>query len=471
MDLKWIDGRGRAWTLAGPPPVNPDLLKRTRNLLGGPRAEQGSKWYSISAVSTVNAAGGKKKTSAEILIYDFIDPWGVDAGTFANDLNALEVDEIVVGINSPGGIVFDGIAIMNALKRHPAKVISRIDGLAASAASFIAMAGDEIQTSKYAEMMIHEARGVVMGTAEEMKEMQDLLVRHNESIASVYADRAGGEVKDWLKLMKNETWFTADEMVAAGLADTVIESSEADEAEAMKNQFDLTVFNYAGRRAAPAPATTNVGTARPKKGSETMDWKKKLGEKFGIDPTLDDEAFQTALDEKLAAAPSEPAPAEGNQPPQTDPAPAPAAPATSEPAPSESELSAAAAVLQRAGMVAVVGESLTALQAQSAQGAQAFEAMAAENDARTVEDAIRAGKIMPANRDGWIENLKLDRQAGGKLGYAEALKNAAAVFPVQEIGHGYNPDPGAQMSAGGGADDLGWFDSAPLEPASGSAND
>ncbi|WP_235717135.1 ATP-dependent Clp protease proteolytic subunit, partial [Mycolicibacterium goodii] len=79
---------------------------------------------------------------------------------------------------------------MNALKRHPARIVTRIDGLAASAASFIAMAGDEIQTSKYAEMMIHEARGVVMGTADDFKEMRDLLIRHNESIASVYADRA-----------------------------------------------------------------------------------------------------------------------------------------------------------------------------------------------------------------------------------------------------------------------------------------
>ncbi|MBU8834658.1 ATP-dependent Clp protease proteolytic subunit, partial [Mycolicibacterium goodii] len=107
----------------------------------------------------------------------------------------------------------------------------------------------------YAEMMIHEARGVVMGTADDFKEMRDLLIRHNESIASVYADRAGGDVKDWLKLMHNETWFTADEMVSAGLADRVIEaddeSSAADKAESLKNRFDLSVFNYAGRRSAP----------------------------------------------------------------------------------------------------------------------------------------------------------------------------------------------------------------------------
>ncbi|MBU8834654.1 Clp protease ClpP, partial [Mycolicibacterium goodii] len=106
--------------------------------------DEAKPWYRIEN----KASSGETKT-AEILIYDEIDPWfGVSAGDFANDLNALEADEIVVGINSPGGIVFDGIAIMNALKRHPARIVTRIDGLAASAASFIAMAGDEIQTSK-----------------------------------------------------------------------------------------------------------------------------------------------------------------------------------------------------------------------------------------------------------------------------------------------------------------------------------
>lgn len=405
--------------------------------------DEAKPWYRIE-----NKASDAGKKTAEILIYDEIDPfWGVSAGDFANDLNALEVDEIVVGINSPGGLVFDGIAIMNALKRHPAKVIARIDGLAASAASFIAMAGDEIQTSKYAEMMIHEARGVVMGTADDFKEMRDLLIRHNESIASVYADRAGGDVKDWLKLMKNETWFTADEMVAAGLADSIIEpadeSSAADEADSLKNRFDLTVFNFAGRRTAPAPEIRNQ--VRNERKDPKMGLKEQLAEKYGLDPELDDDAFTAAVDAKLAE----------QAPPAAD---APAAP-EAEPA-----LAAAVATVNKAGFVMVDKDTLEALKAQSAQGSEAFAAIQAEANSRMVDDAIRAGKIRPADKDKWVKNLGLDRET-----YAAALDSLEAVFPVQEAGHSFNPDPGASMSA---PDDLSWFDSAPTEPSgAGAATD
>lgn len=419
----------------GPTPFEQRLAKMLHQ---APKAEA-KPWYRIEN----KASDGGKKT-AEILIYDEIDPfWGVSAGDFANELNALDADEITVGINSPGGIVFDGIAIMNALKRHPAKVIARIDGLAASAASFIAMAGDEIQTSKYAEMMIHEARGVVMGTADDFKEMRDLLIRHNESIASVYADRAGGDIKDWLKLMKNETWFTADEMVAAGLADTIIEpadeSSAADEAESLKNRFDLTVFNFAGRRTSPAPEIRNQVRSDRSRKEAKMGLKEQLAEKYGLDPELDDDAFTAAVDAKLA---------EQTAPPVTEDAP----PAGAEPA-----VAATVAALKAAGIVMVDKDTLDALKAQSQQGSEAFAAIQAEADSRMVDDAIRAGKVRPADKAKWVKNLGLDRDT-----YAAALDSLEAVFPVQEVGHAMNPDPGATMQA---PDDLSWFDSAPTEPS------
>lgn len=414
--------------------------QRLARMLHQAPKDEAKPWYRIEN----KASSGETKT-AEILIYDEIDPWfGVSAGDFANDLNALEADEIVVGINSPGGIVFDGIAIMNALKRHPARIVTRIDGLAASAASFIAMAGDEIQTSKYAEMMIHEARGVVMGTADDFKEMRDLLIRHNESIASVYADRAGGDVKDWLKLMHNETWFTADEMVSAGLADRVIEaddeSSAADKAESLKNRFDLSVFNYAGRRSAPAPKVRNCRSDRTKGTAKMPTIKEHLADKYGLDPEMNDDDFAAAVDEKLA---------ELAAPPAAEP---PAADAGAEPT-----LAAAAAVLKKSGFAMVDSATLEELRAQSKQGSEAFAAIQAEADARMVEDAIRAGKIRPADREKWTKNLGLDREA-----FTVALNSLEAVFPVQEAGHSMNPDPGASMKA---PDDLGWFDTAPTEPA------
>ncbi len=439
---------------AAPTMLDEAARKSARAALGIPVDADPIEWFRVSAKTTKQAtnAAGKTKTTAEILIYDIIDPWGVSAGDFANALNALDVDEIVVGINSPGGIVFDGIAIMNALKRHPANVITRIDGVAASAASFIAMAGDEIHTSKYAEMMIHEARAYVSGTAEDMKEMFDLLIRHNESIAGVYKDRAGGELKEWLKLMKNETWFTAEEMVAAGLADSIIEpadeSSEADETESLKNRFDLSVFNYAGREAAPPPEIRNQGkrkTIDRGKVAAKMGVKEQLAEKYGLDAELDDDAFTAALEAHLSD--------DAGGDPAGDPAPA------DDPAAAEPELAAAMATLKKFGVASVDAETLAALKHQSALGSQAFEAIATENDARKIEDAVRAGKIRPADVDKWSKNLKLDRDSGGKLGLAKALDDLEAVFPVQEVGHGMNPDPGASMSAS--PDDLSWFDGAP----------
>ena len=413
------------------------LARLSRMLHATPPTGAPKPWYRIE---NKTSSGGK--TSAEILIYDEIDPWfGVSAGDFANELNALDVDEITVGINSPGGIVFDGIAIMNALKRHPAKIITRIDGLAASAASFIAMAGDEIQTSKYGEAMIHEAWGAVRGNADDMAAMQQLLERHNDTIANIYADRAGGDVKAWRKLMAAETWFTAQEMVDAGLADTILESEDADssqaeQAAALKNRFDLTVFNYAGRSHAPAPTARAQAPAgdRPQKGTQMATVKEHLAAKYGLDASLDDEAFNAAYD----AIDTDGDEADGDG-------------TASGAAPSAAETAARAKEL---GFALVDSDTLAALQDQARQGSEAFTRMQADTDRALVEDAIRAGKIAPAARDKWLKNL-----AGpARDTYVEALGGLEPVFPVTEQGHGHNPDPGADMKAPG---DLAWFDSAP----------
>ena len=429
--------------------LDDSVRKAARAQFGIPVDAEPIQWFTVNATAS-NAAGTQAKKTAEILIYDIIDPWGVSAGDFANALNALDVDEITVGINSPGGLVFDGIAIMNALKRHPAKIISRIDGRAASAASFIAMAGDEILTSKYAEMMIHEAWGAVQGDAEDMKAMADLLIRHNQTIASVYADRAGGEVKDWLKLMKAETWFSADEMVAAGLADTIIEdpadSSGADKAESLKNRFDLSIFNYAGRSEAPPPEIRNHGS-RAKKGTTVATLKEQLAEKHDLDATLDDDAFAAALEAKLAEDSDSDDTSAGEGTPDG-----------AENSAAAGELASAAAVLAKYGLKPVDADTLDAVKTQSQQGAEAFKALQAQNDAALIDNAIRAGKIAPASRDKWAKNLA----GAARDMFIEALNNAEAVFPVQEVGHGGNPDPGASMT---GPDDLSWFDTADTEPS------
>lgn len=191
---------------------------------------------------------------ATIRLYDPIDSWGMDWGVsakeFATALDALpdDVNEIRLHINSPGGDVFDGIAVLNALRAHPARVVAIVDGLAASAASFVAAGADEVVMARNSEMMIHDAWGLCVGNAADMHSMADQLDHLSDNVASVYAEKAGGTIADWRAAMQTETWYSAEEAVAAGLADRVDEKkTEA------KNSFDLSIFNYAGRAAAPAP--------------------------------------------------------------------------------------------------------------------------------------------------------------------------------------------------------------------------
>jgi len=199
-------------------------------------------WYRID-----NKAG----EPAALYIFDEINPmWGIGAQQVVNELKTIDASSIDVHINSPGGNVFDGIAIMNALRNHKASISVKVDGLAASIASVIAMAGDSIVMSLGAQMMVHNPSGFAMGDAKTMRELADTLDKSRASIASIYADRAGGTVDAWGTAMDAETWYTAQEAVDAGLADKVDDSSQAEDIAA---KFDLSIFNHAGRSDAPDP--------------------------------------------------------------------------------------------------------------------------------------------------------------------------------------------------------------------------
>lgn len=193
--------------------------------------KQGRRLYRI-----VDKAG-----EATVYLYEEIGYFGVMANEFVKDLDGIEASTINLRINSPGGDVFDGLAMYNALKNHSAKVIATIDGIALSAASFIAMAADEIVMERNAQMMIHDAMGVAIGlNATEMQDMVNLLEKNSDNIADIYAQKAGGTVESWREAMKAETWYSAEEAVAAGLADRV--GGEGDSAGA-QNTWDLAPFN------------------------------------------------------------------------------------------------------------------------------------------------------------------------------------------------------------------------------------
>lgn len=190
-------------------------------------------------------------TEAEILIYEEIgQSWwsdsGIGAKQFADELAALgPVKVLNVRINSPGGDVFEGAAIKTQLEQHPATKNVFIDGLAASAASYIAMAGDKIEISQNALFMIHNAAGGVLGNAKDMRQMADLLEKIDRTIADMYqrrTDQPIDKIKAW---MEAETWFTADEAVQNGFADALME-----EEQQVAAVYDLSRFKNAPKVAA-----------------------------------------------------------------------------------------------------------------------------------------------------------------------------------------------------------------------------
>ena len=159
---------------------------------------------------------------AELLIYDVIGDWqGLSAKELVNTLKGITDDEITVRINSPGGSVFDGIAIYNALRYHPADVHVRIEGLAASIASVIAMAGDTITMAENALMMIHNPFGWVGGEADDMRRTADMLDKATEAIAIAYAGKSDYSVEDITPMMADETWMTALEAKEHGFIDNI----------------------------------------------------------------------------------------------------------------------------------------------------------------------------------------------------------------------------------------------------------
>jgi ATP-dependent protease ClpP protease subunit len=184
---------------------------------------------------------------AQIYLYDEIGFFGISANDFRQELEQVTAQRIALHINSPGGDVFDAIAIYNLLRQHPATVTTTVDSLAASAASFVALAGDRVVMARHSQVMIHDAWGFAIGDAERMREAAEFLDRQSEVIAGIYTERAGHDVAHWRALMAAETWFTAEEAVAAGLAHEI--GSE----EAVQNRFDLSIFRNARRPEAPAP--------------------------------------------------------------------------------------------------------------------------------------------------------------------------------------------------------------------------
>ena len=187
----------------------------------------------------------KGKGKGEILIYSDIGQGGffseaLGAKQFAKDLKDIgEVSALDIRINSRGGSVFDGLAIMNILKSHSAEKTVYIDGIAASIASVIAMAGDKVVMPENAMLMIHDPSALAMGTADDMRKMADALDKMKKSIMTAYRDKTSLPDDELWNMMKEETWMSAEDAKEKGFADEVATAVKA------AASYDLSIYKKA----------------------------------------------------------------------------------------------------------------------------------------------------------------------------------------------------------------------------------
>ncbi|MEU5596825.1 head maturation protease, ClpP-related [Streptomyces sp. NPDC020298] len=227
-----------------------DLPDRIPGLRAQARGDR--PWYQFRNVAA---------DEAELFLYDEIGGWGTLAEDFIAELDAITAPKLRVRVSSPGGSVFEGVALANALRAHPAEVTVQVDGIAASIASVIAMAADRVVMQPQAMMMVHEASGLCMGNAQDMQDMSALLDKISGNIADAYTEKAGGTRDEWRQVMKAETWYTAEEAVEAGLADEMMPSRkkpEPDGDEPEMRRFDLAAYGYQGPRREEPKAETGL---------------------------------------------------------------------------------------------------------------------------------------------------------------------------------------------------------------------
>lgn len=369
-------------------------------------------WYDIR--NSTDAA----TDVAEVLLYDEIGWYGVSAADFARELATVDASAITVRINSPGGDVYDALAILNALRGHSATITTVVDGLAASAASFIAQAGDVRLMRPNSQVMIHDSWGVAVGDAEDLRKMADELERASNNIASIYADRAGGTVEDWRAVMRAETWFSDAEAVEAGLADRVEGKADATES-ARAAAYDLSIFNHAGRRAAPAPrlphnpSAVHAEVTPGEEGTTMPTLIEGLRERLGLPEDADEATVLAAVDTAVTAVSDE----------------------DEEQTPAEPTLQQVAATAKRLGLVLVDGVAYAETVQAAAKGAQAWDRQQADHRNRLLDTAIGSGRIAPSQREHFAALLEADPVGTETL----LAQLAPGIVPVNELGHAGEP--------------------------------
>lgn len=206
----------------------------------------------------LNMARAEGSTEATLYLYDVIDAyWGISAKDVALAIGGLAAtDTLHLRINSPGGDVFEAQAIATAIAQHPGKTIAHIDGLAASAATFISAAADEVEITDGGFYMIHNGWTIALGDKRVMTDTAGLLAKVDASIVNAYARRTGASAEQLVQWMDAETWFTAQEAVDNKFADRLAANAAGKTSNASARQFNLAAFDKTPKALLEKPAPT-----------------------------------------------------------------------------------------------------------------------------------------------------------------------------------------------------------------------
>ena len=391
---------------------------------------------------SIRNSGGDAPTRIDI--FSDIDPYfGVSAEAFLAELKMIRTDEIELHINSGGGEVFDGIAIMNSLKDHPARVTVVVDGLAASAASFIAVGGaDHLVMQESATLMIHEAWTLAMGDSQAIEKTAAELDRVSGIIAGIYAKKAGTPVEEWRAAMRDESWFTAEEAMLVGLIDEIRISPTAPVANAVPKSRVLNSgsFKYRSREQAPTPEiaarakaqeTSSALAEDNRKESSMADLMNELRQRLGVaDADADEGTVLAALDEAL----SEQVAGEGHA--MSAEAVAAALEegviAAEEMEKILSEASGTTHVEPDEETVVLDKEVYADLLARAEKGDEFDEKTTREAAEEFVQNAIDAGKLSAASKDRWVTRVLGDPEDAK----ARINQMASGRVPREELGRG-----------------------------------
>jgi len=189
---------------------------------------QKKNWFEIQNEAT--------SPKADVYIYSEVGGHDVNAKTFIDELKSIGNKEIDVHINSLGGSVFDGLAIYNALKNHSKKVTTKVEGIAASIASVIAMAGDTIEMAENSLFMIHNPFAMSGGDANELRKTATILDKIRNEIADIYASKSNHNAEHYINLMDVESWFNSNETLELGLINGITQPMK------IENNYDVSKF-------------------------------------------------------------------------------------------------------------------------------------------------------------------------------------------------------------------------------------